>query len=300
MIIKKIRFIFEEVYKKKSLYPLLSAFELLIYKLFKLSSLRSAVREQNLETLLPKLKEISDDYFNHYNHVKIEGEYWNYKVRALHAFQTDFTLKGIEIVKKNLKKDTLSIVDIGDSSGTHTSYLKKLVTETNLKLLSVNLDPKAIEKIKKKGYEAILSRAEDLEKHNVNPDLFISFQTIEHLNSPINFLKSISHNTSCEYFLMTLPYLSESRIGLEHIRNNSSENVHAENIHIFELKPSDWKLLFKHTGWEVLEDRIFLQYPKKHPLRILKSGWAKYDFEGFYGVILKRNLIWSKKYLDWQ
>ena len=56
--------------------------------------------------------------------------------------------RSLVIFQKNLKKDTLSIVDIGDSSGTHTSYLKKLVTETNLKLLSVNLDLKAIEKIK--------------------------------------------------------------------------------------------------------------------------------------------------------
>ena len=81
----------------------------------------------------------------------------------------------------------MTIVDIGDSSGTHSNYIKKLIQNNKLKLLSVNLDPMAIEKIKQKGFEAILSKAEDLQKYNINPDLFMSFQTIEHLNAPIPF-----------------------------------------------------------------------------------------------------------------
>ena len=299
MITNKIKNILSRAYDQKSLNPIFNAVNSVLYNLFKLKSLKSAVQEQDLKHLIPKLKEISSDYYDHYNHVKIEGEYWNYKVRALHAFQFDLTKKAIEIIKQQKEKNDLTIVDIGDSSGTHTNYLKKLIQNVNLKLLSVNLDPKAIEKIKQKGFEAILSRAEDLQKYNINPDLFMSFQTIEHLNSPITFLKSISKHTNCEFFLMTLPYLSESRVALEHIRNKTRERVHAENIHIFELKPSDWKLLFKHTGWEIKHEKIFFQYPKKSPLRFLKNSWKKYDFEGFYGVILKKDSTWTDKYLDW-
>ena len=299
MIINKIKSVLSQSYKRRSILPIFGAINLLFYNSLKLKSLKSAVKEQKLNYLIPKLEEISPDYLDHYNHVKIEGEYWNYKVRALHAFQVEMTKKAIGIVKENLKKDNLTIVDIGDSSGTHTDYVKKLFSDIKLKLLSVNLDPKAVEKIKKKGLDAILSRAENLDKYNINPDLFVSFQTVEHLNSPITFLKSISKNTNCEFFLMTLPYLLESRVGLEHIRNNEDENVHAENIHIFELKPADWKLLFKHSGWEVFYEKIFFQYPKKNPLRFLKKSWMKYDFEGFYGVILKKNSNWSDKYLDW-
>ena len=298
-ITKKIKFVLSKVYKNKSLLPFYEAFNVLIYNLFKLKSLKCAISEQGLKDWIPQLEGMEENYLNQYNHVKIEGDYWNYKVRALHAFQVDFTKKSINIIKKELRKKNLTVVDIGDSSGTHSNYLKKLIQDTELKMLSVNLDPKAIEKIKEKGLDAILARAEDLEKYNINPDLFISFQTIEHLNSPINFLKSISQNTSCQYFTITLPYLSKSRIGLEHIRNNISEKVHAENIHIFELNPIDWKLIFKHSGWEVLEEKIFFQYPKKNPLRLLKKSWPKYDFEGFYGVMLKKNLLWTEKYLDW-
>ena len=299
MITKKIKNILSNSYDQKSFIPIFNAINSVLFNLFKLNSLKSAAKEQNYKNTMTKLSEISSDYYDHYNHVKIEGEYWNFKVRALHAFQFDLTKKAIEIIQQHKGKDNLTIVDIGDSSGTHSNYIKKLIQNNKLKLLSVNLDPMAIEKIKQKGFEAILSKAEDLQKYNINPDLFMSFQTIEHLNAPIPFLKSISQNTNCDFFLMTLPYLSESRVALEHIRNNSNEKVHAENIHIFELKPYDWKLIFKHTGWEVCYEKIFFQYPRKNPLRLLKSSWKKYDFEGFYGTILKRNSTWTDKYLDW-
>ena len=76
----------------------------------------------------------------------------------------------------------------------------------------------------------------------MNPDLFMSFQMLEHLNSPIEFLKSLSKNSKCNYFLITVPFLAKSRVGLEHIRGKLSENVRAENIHVFEyLRRSFYK-----------------------------------------------------------
>jgi len=73
----------------------------------------------------------------------------------------------------------------------------------------------------------------------------------------------------------------------------------AENTHIFELSPEDLQLLFKFAGWSVVFERIYLQYPRKHWLRITKNYWRMFDFEGFYGVILKRDSTWSKLYTDW-
>ena len=296
---KKIIIVLKESYKKKSLIHLYDSLWLFIYSTLKFKSLKNAIQEQKFEKTFTQLKNIIQDYSDHYNHVKIEGDFWNYKVRALHSFQVNFGINAINMVKENLKKNTLTLVDIGDSSGTHTKYLKNLIKNFNIKALSVNLDEAAIKKIKSKGLEAIHAKAEDLNKYNINPDIFMSFQTVEHLNSPINFLKSISKNTTCNYFLITVPYVSASRMGLEHIRGDFDSKVNAENIHIFELSPDDWKLLFKHSGWEVINEKIYYQYPKKHWLRMLKKSWAKYDFEGFYGVLLKKNDYWTEKYLDW-
>lgn len=296
---KKILTVLKESYKKKSLIHLYDSLWLFIYSILKFKSLKSAISEQNLTETVLKLEKIVKDHYDQYNHVKIEGEYWNYKVRALHSFQVNFGINAFNKVREKLKKDNLTVVDIGDSSGTHTLYFKNLIKNFKLKSVSVNLDNNAIKKINDKGLEAIHSKAEDLDKYNINPDLFMSYQTVEHLNSPITFLRSIAKNTSCEYFLITVPFLQSSRIGLEHIRENSDTKVHAENIHIFELCPEDWKLLFKHTGWETMMEKIYYQYPRKHPLRLLKNSWAKYDFEGFYGILLKKNPYWTDKYLDW-
>lgn len=45
------------------------------------------------------------------------------------------------------KKDEITTVDIGDSSGNHITYFKEIIKDINLKTLSVNIDPSAVEKI---------------------------------------------------------------------------------------------------------------------------------------------------------
>ena len=56
--------------------------------------------------------------------------------------------------------------------------------------------------------------------------------------------------------------------------------------------------MYRFNTEDLLYNRV-KTYPKKHFLRILKKSWAKYDFEGFYGVLLKKNHYWTDKYLDW-
>ncbi|MDB9956482.1 hypothetical protein OAD48_00310 [Candidatus Pelagibacter sp.] len=268
--------------------------------LLRYQSLKVAAKEQNLLANIEKIEKIISDYSKQYNHGVIDGKFWNYKVRAHHAFQLQMCLNAINLFKKNFLKKKVRIIDIGDSSGTHVNYLKNIVDDLEIETLSVNLDPLAVKKIQQNGHQAILARAEDIENYDIDKDIFISFQTLEHLNSPIDFLKSISDSSSCKYFVITVPYLAKSRVALEYIRNQTDEKeVHSENVHIFELNPKDWKLIFKHAGWEILEEKIFYQYPKFSPLRLLKSAWREFDFEGFYGVILKRNDKWKNKFKDW-
>ncbi|MBA7592050.1 hypothetical protein ES708_34223 [subsurface metagenome] len=116
--------------------------------------------------------------------------------------------------------------------------------------------------------------------------------------NPAEFLYKIS-KTNCKFFVITVPYLAKSRVGFHHIRNLQQCNVTPEDVHIFELSPSDWRLLFMHSGWSVVYDRVYLQYPRKGFWRFMKWGWRQYDFEGFYGVILKKDSNWSKLYTGW-
>lgn len=262
--------------------------------LLNLKSLESAVREQGLYMLRERLRGIVPDITNQYTLFKIDNPYLEANVRNMHAFQISL----VDRIMPFFRSPT--IVDIGDSAGTHLQYIMSIYNKTHkINSLSVNLDKDAVARIKNKGLNAVNARAEELEKYNILADIFLCFEILEHLSDPVNFLHNLSINTKAQYIVLTVPYLKKSRVSLLHIRNNQLGPVHAENTHLFELSPEDWKLLMRHAGWDVFAEKIYLQYPLRNPYRLTKYLWRKYDFEGFYGVILKRDTTWSSKYLDW-
>lgn len=120
-------------------------------------SLESAAREQRLCELRKKLKEIVPEITNQYSSFKIDNPYLEINVRNLHAFQISLVNTIIGEFEKPV------IVDIGDSAGMHLQYLQGLYNNSKrIECLSVNLDSKAVERIRKKGLNAVLARAEDL------------------------------------------------------------------------------------------------------------------------------------------
>ena len=264
------------------------------------ASIWSAVREQHLDRLSTRLAEIVPDLTFQYTTFSVDNDYLRIKIRSLHAFQINLLIKAINYIPP---KESIYVVDIGDSSGTHLIYLDSILKDDvkfascNLNYLSVNLDPIAVEKISSKGIRAILCRAEDLyENHKIKADLIFSFEMLEHLYDPISFLNILSEKSVSEYFVLTVPYLSQSRVGLHHIRQGQNRVVYPENTHIFELSPHDWKLIFQQAGWKIVNDVIYRQYPAWSVWRLLKPLWKKLDFEGFYGVILKRDRTWAELY----
>ena len=194
-------------------------------------------------------------------------------------------------------------MEIGDSSGTHLQYLQALIGKNKIRPVSVNLDSIAVKKIRDKGLEAIESRAEMLHEHpdfSERVDIFLSFQMLEHLLDPIGFLHAMASKSECEYFVVTVPYLHQSRVGLYQIRDQKLElTFNAERTHIFELCSDDWDLIFRFSGWKIVKSVHYTQYPRRNPLSGLRYLWRKFDFDGFYGVILKKDDSISKRYLDW-
>ncbi|MDD5560611.1 MAG: hypothetical protein PHT50_00555 [Candidatus Omnitrophica bacterium] len=258
-------------------------------------SIRCAVREQGLEVLVDKLERIVPDISQQYSLFEVKEGYLKAKVRAMHAFQMSLLDKAM----RNFQ-DSAVIVDIGDSAGTHIQYIKGLYSQkVKVRSMSVNLDEKAVARIKAKGLDAVCAKAENLENYDIKADIFLCFETLEHLMDPCNFLRSLSLGTKAEYLIVTVPYLANSRVGLHHIRHCAQSDVYAENTHIFELSPNDWKLLILHSGWRIKTENIYLQYPQRGLLRVTRPYWRKSDYEGFYGLVLSRDSSWSSKYKDW-
>jgi len=257
-------------------------------------SLDSSISEQKLQSLSKDLSAIVPDISKQYSSFTIDKPYLMKKVRYLHAFQ-------ISLLRDVLEKlGDATIVDIGDSSGTHLQYISRMYSrDKNIRCLSVNMDQEAVKKIQDKGFKAVCARAENLQDYNIDADIFFCFELLEHLSDPSHFLHELATKTKAQYLIITVPYMRKSRMGLHHIRAGHSADVSAENTHLFELNPEDWKLLIKHSGWGVVEERIYWQYPKRNIFYFTKPLWKKFDYEGFYGLVLARNDTWSSKYSDW-
>ncbi len=268
------------------------------YESIPIRSIRAALREQGLSPIYDQLVKIVPDITHQYSSFDIDTEYLNTNVRAQHAFQLSLINDAIRLPELDAVKP-LTIVDIGDSAGTHIQYIKGLFLDRNIRSLSVNVDAEAVKRIQEKGLEAVQAHAADLSALSIKMDMFLCFETLEHLMDPVGFLNLISL-TSGKILVLTVPYVAHSRVGLHHIRHNLKRQVNMETTHLFELSPDDWHLIFKHSGWTILKEKIYYQYPKNPLFKFwLKNYWRKHDFEGFYGVILKQDETWSELYNSW-
>ncbi len=273
-----------------------------LYQSIMAASLKAAIRSQGLAELCTGLRKIipdvSDQYTTDFDPVEYD-RFWEVKMRGLHAFQVQSTLDALnEIGGKNLV-----IADLGDSSGNHSKYLTALAAPGQTKkVISVNLDPVAVEKVKSKGGEAILSRVENLDHEGLAPDLIMTFEMVEHLTDPVRFFHSLATEGSADYVLVTVPYTKTSRFGGHHIRvseDRMQEQMTAEEVHVFELSPDDWSLLTRFAGFKTVFLKTYLQYPAFHPLSLTKHLWRATDHEGFIALLLKRDLSVANRYTSW-
>lgn len=276
-----------------------------LYQLASVLSLRAAIREQGLTSFVDRMRDIVPDLRDQYSLTGFDDteyrRYWETKMRGQHAWQVHCVERAID--KLGSSEKGLVIADIGDSSGNHGKFIKSLLKPGNIKeVISVNIDPEAVKKIKAKGGQAILCHAEELPEHDVQPDLFISFETVEHLIDPVRFLRSLAKIESCNHLLMTVPYRRISRFGGDHLRTSIDQmpkQMTAEEVHIFELCPQDWIYLARFAGYRLVFKDIYYQYPKYGIMRIMEPLWRRLDFEGFLALMLVRDPTVEQRYTSW-
>lgn len=273
-----------------------------LYQKLSAASIRRALREQGLAVTCDALREIVPDVSDQYSagfDVAAFERYWETKMRGLHAFQTSCALDAISY----LGRRNLTVVDLGDSSGNHAAYLRALAPEGSVKrVISVNLDETAVDKINAKGGEAILARVEDVKLEGMRPDLMVSFETLEHILDPIGFLRGLADADTAAHIVLSVPYRKHSRFGGTLMRTPLQQmpaQITPEETHIFELSPADWELLASFAGFKSIFKRVYLQYPKRSPLRLMAPLWRRLDFEGFLVLFLERDPALSERYTGW-
>lgn len=195
-----------------------------------------------MEELRRIVPDLSDQYFMPFDDY---NGYTELKIRALHAFQCELMLRAIEIGFEQYRGFIMAVVDIGDSAGTHMHYLEELACkkyELDIDALSVNLDDRAVEKIKNKGRKAILCRAEELEL-NEPIALYATFEMVEHLPNPSIFFYRLAKYGTGSRMVVTVSFIRRSRVGMYFLRNQNQRCHFTKEEHVFELNPEDWSLL---------------------------------------------------------
>ena len=133
--------------------PIKDVVKKIVFKVLEYS-LNSASKEQGFVELKQELEKIIPDLSEQYTSVKIEGDYFVNKLRSLYAFQIDLAQTAISLLDKE-KQENPTLVDIGDSSGAHLKYitaLSGLPGHCQYRAVSVNLDPEAVKKNKRKRF----------------------------------------------------------------------------------------------------------------------------------------------------
>jgi hypothetical protein len=216
------------------------------------------------------------------------------RIRFLVVVETLFIKESIGCIKK----DSLTYADIGDSDGAVRILLTELFSSKELDTIGVNLQPSAVEKMRKLGLKAICADAMELGKQNVAYDVVSVFETLEHLPDPIGFLTNIKPIVN-ERLVLSVPFIRKSKIGLRYLDSGwpEGQTPTIENQHIFELSPLDWKKIILHAGWAPRREKIFKQFPENTYHRfILQPYWRYISFEGFWFVELEKNDTYSSQY----
>jgi len=148
-----------------------------------------------------------------------------------------------------------TILNVGDTDGILLEALGKNRT-------SLNINRECVEFIKKKGVEAVLGDAENLEFENSSFDFVFCFQTLEHCPNPIKVLNELGKVAKKKLFL-SIPYTEQTNIyNINYwidLKKSSWGEKEVKNVdcHIFEFSPEDFKNVLSYTN---------LEYEKNFPI----------------------------------
>ena len=154
--------------------------------------------------------------------------------------------KILEICNKyQIKTD--NILEVGAGYGTFCEEIQK--PKIFKKIIAVEPSSSLAKSCRKIGIETIEDSIENINELQHPPNVIVSFEVIEHLFSPKDFLLDCSRIMASEGIIaITCPNFKGFDIS---ILEKDSDSIDAEHINMF--NPESLSLLFESCGFQVLE-----------------------------------------------
>ncbi len=153
-------------------------------------------------------------------------------------------------------------VDIGPGYGIFMEEMAKLNHFTNI--VGIEPSPHLAEDCRAKGFEIIEAAIEDVPDCDLKCQMAVNFEVLEHVYSPIDFLKAI-HSILATNGILLLTTLTVSGFDIQELWSHS-KSVHPPH-HINLMSIAGLKELFKIAGFEILE----LTTPGKLDVHIVEN-----------------------------
>jgi len=212
----------------------------------------SFVECNKCKTLFVNPRPSKESLFEHYNN-SLSEKFWNDYIypKSEEVRTQKIITPRIERLVKSISKYQIhmnTLIDIGAGFGTFCHQIKR---KTSFKrVIAVEPDHVLATSCKKKGIETLESFFEEINIQNLKADVITSFEIIEHVFSPKEFLSTISqymkHNALL-YF--TTPNIK----GFDMlVLQDKSDNITAPD-HLNYFHPESISTLLKSYGFDVLE-----------------------------------------------
>jgi 2-polyprenyl-3-methyl-5-hydroxy-6-metoxy-1,4-benzoquinol methylase len=161
----------------------------------------------------------------------------------------------INFLKKNIPNEVGKIIELGAASDL---FLKEVDAK---KKIGIDALPVCIEKLKKNGIEGRLAvNGEKIPAENNEANAAICFETLEHVQNPIQFLRELERIIELGGFLLlSIPNVKSTRI-LSRFHNDSSKGRPEAENHIFEFSQEDFAKIISYTNFKIAKFELLENY----------------------------------------
>ncbi len=170
---------------------------------------------------------------------------------------------------RKLNINTGSLIEVGAGFGTFCLEIKK--RKRFKQIIAIELTPDLAHTCRQRGLTVIEKPIEEIKPNQLSTDIIVSFETIEHLYSPLDFITAAVNILNKKgLIILTCPNM----LGLETmILQTKSKSVGGEHINMF--NPESIRILLKRCNLKVIK----IMTPGKLDLDLIRNAVSAKEYD---------------------